>query len=561
MGVAVDKAQIDRLKEVVDIVELIGATMALEKRGSNWLGLCPFHQEKTPSFNVNPTRGSYYCFGCHAKGDAISWVQEQDSLSFPEAVQRLAERSGIHVSLGGGPARARTPEEDAERRFLDDARRLAKDAAALFVDALAAPVGEQARAYLRGRGLSRRAIANARIGFAPVDALRHLDAPDVLLEAAGLVAGQKFLFAHRIVLPICDEQGRVIAFSGRQLPGATGAGKYVNSPSTPLYEKHRVLYALDRAKRALRADKPLILCEGPMDVIALEQYGIEGAIASSGTAFTREQAALIARRCGGVAPIILFDGDRAGREATEKAARLLLECSLNVRRLSLPTGEDPDSWVRAIGQEDAQTALTQSPAVLDEVASGVAEAASETVDELTAREGLASGWLAHLPAGPLRLAFAERVERVLGRRPQAKVAPGLAPPPSEDTPPASGRPDRLVVPPAVQAARAAPRVAALWNHWVAQTRAHYGEALDRWCLELPELPPAADWSEDDGQAAQTVVRGVFDLMVRQAKTVLRFQHGDEFTAWREAEALCRTIHTQTRAHIAELDAGLTAPEA
>ena len=208
-----DKEQIDRLKEAVDIVELIGATMALEKRGSNWLGLCPFHQEKTPSFNVNPTRGSYYCFGCHAKGDAISWVQEQDSLSFPEAVQRLAERAGMHVSLGGGPARPRTPEEDAERRFLDDARRLAKDAVALFQDALSAPVGEQARAYLRSRGLSRRAIAAAHVGFAPRDALSHLNAPDELFEAAGLVAGRKFLFGHRIVLPICDEQGRPIAFS------------------------------------------------------------------------------------------------------------------------------------------------------------------------------------------------------------------------------------------------------------------------------------------------------------------------------------------------------------
>ena len=255
------------------------------------------------------------------------------------------------------------------------------------------------------------------IGFAPFDALHHHGCKDAsLLTDAGLLMNNRFLFANRIIIPIRDEQGRVIGFAGRRLPQDDKGGKYINPPATPLYEKNKVLFGLDRARRALRAGQPLILVEGPLDAIALEQSGVEGAVASSGTAFTEEQAALMARRSREISPLLLFDGDRAGQEAAQKAAELLLRHGLNPRALTLASGDDPDSWVRRIGEEEAKDQLAAASPFLDTVIERLQSMPVGTIDQDAEREPLAARWLGAIPAGTLANAFGQAASQVLGRQ-------------------------------------------------------------------------------------------------------------------------------------------------
>ncbi len=547
-----DREVIEAIKERIDLVELIGETVTLQKRGQNFLGLCPFHNEKTPSFNVSPQRGSYYCFGCQAKGDLFDWVQEQEFLSFPEALERLAARAGVELKRrGGGGGEREASVDDGHRQRMDDCRRVCRDASRLFADALAAPVGAAARAYLQDRGISRKIIESAGFGFAPADALSHLNASEDLLQMAGLLVGRRFLFADRIVLPLRDEQGRPVAFTGRRFLPETEGGKYVNSPATPVFEKSRLLYGLDRARTALRNQQPLILVEGPLDGLALEQYGIDGAIAGSGTSLSAYHAELIARRSRGVHPVLLFDGDQAGRDAAEKAAFLLLGAGLSPRVIHLADSEDPDSWVRSVGEGEARRRIENAPAVLDQVIDALNRAPAQTVDEKSARETEAGRWLAQIPDGPLLNAFSDRLLELLGRLPSLPTRRRQRPLEAE----MNLREDRLEVPPRLrQMGTDRPRVAALWNRWCMTVEASHGERLAQWGLGMPTIPLSGGslGQPGDRQLHQQVLRCLNQLHI-QAMRVLRQSGGQEGPNLEAQQLLNRLFHrAQPRRLLEEL---------
>lgn len=326
-----------RVKDRLDIVEVIGDYVRLKKAGNNFLGLCPFHDEKTPSFNVSPSRQTFHCFGCGQGGDVFSFIMEKENLSFREALETLAERAGVQLSSEG----ARTLRE---RSLFDITER----ACSLFRSLLEKPEGEHAAAYLARRNLPREAWRNFELGWASPswDALwKALSNEGVSFREAfdaGLVLegknGPYDRFRGRIIFPVRDISGRLLAFGGRLLDGE--GAKYINSPEGVLYSKRRSLYLLNRAKEAARSKDRLILVEGYMDAIRLHLNGFEETAASLGTSLTEEQALLIRRltdRC-----FICYDSDIAGQEASIRGMYVLQKAGLDVRVVEIPEGKDPD---------------------------------------------------------------------------------------------------------------------------------------------------------------------------------------------------------------------------
>jgi len=326
-----------RVKDRLDIVEVIGDYVRLKKAGNNFLGLCPFHDEKTPSFNVSPSRQTFHCFGCGQGGDVFSFIMEKENLSFREALETLAERAGVQLSSEG----ARTLRE---RSLFDITER----ACSHFRSLLEKPEGEHAAAYLARRNLPREAWRNFELGWASPswDALWKALANEGVSfrEAfdAGLVLegknGPYDRFRGRIIFPVRDISGRLLAFGGRLLDGE--GAKYINSPVGVLYSKRRSLYLLNRAKEAARSKDRLILVEGYMDAIRLHLNGFEETAASLGTSLTEEQALLIRRltdRC-----FICYDSDIAGQEASIRGMYVLQKAGLDVRVVEIPEGKDPD---------------------------------------------------------------------------------------------------------------------------------------------------------------------------------------------------------------------------
>ena len=345
---------LEDIKDRVGLADVIGRRVKLVRKGREHLGLCPFHNEKTPSFTVSDDKGFYHCFGCGASGDIISFVMETEKLSFPETVEQLAGAAGLQM-----------PEQSPEDRALE-AKRVglaeAVDAASRwFADRLRGPDGAAGQKYLAGRGLDDNTIGRFRLGFAPDsrDALKNAltgqgFTEDILVEAGLLKrpddgrAPYDF-FRDRIIFPIADRRGRMIAFGGRLL-GDAKAAKYINSPDTPLFHKGRTLYNLAQAAAAVRTGAELVVAEGYMDVIALYRAGIEGAVAPLGTALTEDQITALWRQAD--EPILCFDGDTAGgRAATRAAERALpiLRPGKSLRFAMLPPGKDPDDLIAAEG--------------------------------------------------------------------------------------------------------------------------------------------------------------------------------------------------------------------
>jgi len=355
----IDEDTIRRVAEATDIVELIGSYFPLKRAGATWRALCPFHNEKTPSFHVNPTRQSYKCFGCGAGGTVFRFLMDYEHISFVDAVRRLASRAGIPVVEETGTGQDDRANEQRKRLLAIHA-----EAAAWFhQQLLTAPSAAPARDYLKSRGLNRETAVAWQLGFAPDswDALpdflagKGFRAPDIALS--GLVsqredrdgrAGSTYArFRGRLMFPIRNDYGEVVAFSGRILEADPKAAKYVNSPETPIFTKGRVLFGLDKTKRALIAAKEAIVCEGQIDLISSFEAGVTNVIAPQGTAFTTEQARILARFVESV--ILCFDSDRAGQEATNRSVPALVECGLAVRVARLPEGHDPDSLIRQEG--------------------------------------------------------------------------------------------------------------------------------------------------------------------------------------------------------------------
>lgn len=368
MGLIAEET-IARVADASDIVDVIGSYFKLTRAGSAYKALCPFHQEKTPSFTVSPQRQSYHCFGCGAGGGVIRFVMEYEHVDFPTAVRRLAERAGIPV------IEEACGDEDG-RAHSQRARLLALHqwAAAWFAsNLLRARDAEAARAYLYARGLGSEVAKSWKLGWAPDtwDALKNRALGEGFSEqellTAGLVtrrdgedgSGATYdRFRGRVMFPICNDLGEVLAFSGRTLEACPKSAKYVNSPETPIFTKGRVLFGLDHSKRSLLAARQAIVCEGQIDVIRVFESGFQNVLAPLGTAFTPQQAALLKRYVESV--VLCFDADAAGLAAAERSHGALARADLDVRVVVLPPGEDPDSLIRKSGADAFRKLLNQA---------------------------------------------------------------------------------------------------------------------------------------------------------------------------------------------------------
>jgi DNA primase len=356
------------VKQQADIVKIIEGYIRLRKSGAqNYSGLCPFHKEKSPSFSVHQVRQFYHCFGCQASGDVFSFVGKLENVGFPEAVRIVAQKCGIPL-----PKREySSPEEAASSRLRGKLLDLHEAACVWFEEQLAGPEGATARAYLAGRGLTPEGIKKFRIGYSPdsFHALRERlgsMADTETLRASGLFSSKEQgdgsmgplydRFRKRVMFPIANESGRVIAFTARTLETGDKAGaKYINSPETPLYSKGQVLFNLDKAKAAIRQSEFALLVEGQMDCISVFLRGIQNVIATSGTAFTEQQVAILRRHTSQI--VANFDPDSAGQNAAEKSIALLTEEGFTIKIVTLDGGLDPDRFVRERGLDAYVAAL------------------------------------------------------------------------------------------------------------------------------------------------------------------------------------------------------------
>jgi DNA primase len=362
----------EKVKQQADIVRVIGEYVPLKKAGQNFRGLCPFHSEKTPSFNVHPTKQIYHCFGCGQGGDVFKFVMEMEKCPFPEAMRIVAEKCGIALPH----PKERSPEERRENQQRGVLVEIHREAQTYFVKQLEGTLeGKAARAYLEDRGLERDTITRFGIGYAPSGGdllLRHLNPkyPEKTLVESGLVSrdqsGRLFdRFRRRITFPIANESSKVVAFGARAL--GDEQPKYLNSPETPIYSKSNILYHLDRAKDALRRQDFAVLVEGYMDAIAVAHAGISNVVASCGTALAETQIKLLGRFTKRV--IVNYDPDTAGQAATERSLTALLEQDFEVRVLNLPAiGDkkaDPDLYIREKGADAYRQQIKDSPPYVD----------------------------------------------------------------------------------------------------------------------------------------------------------------------------------------------------
>jgi DNA primase len=347
---------LERIRAASDIVDVIGSYVPLKRAGANFVALCPFHKEKSPSFNVNSHRQIFHCFGCHKGGDVFTFVKEYENITFPEAVKRLADRAKIPLEYEQTPAGQQT------RHLKDQLLQIHEQLTQRWQNTLANDAaGQIARDYLAQRGVSAEAVKLFRIGYAydlwddTVNWAKSKGHELPIVEQAGLIirkeGGENYYdrFRGRLMFPICDEQGRVIGFSGRVLSGDEKTAKYVNSPETPIFTKSKVFFGLDKSKRAVLDAGYAIICEGQLDLIACFMAGVQNIVAPQGTAFTADHARIIKRYVDEV--VLCFDSDEAGQNAAVRSLDHLLESGLAVRVAVVPAPHDPDSFIKANGGE------------------------------------------------------------------------------------------------------------------------------------------------------------------------------------------------------------------
>jgi DNA primase len=429
-----------------NIVELIGKTVSLKKAGRKYLGLCPFHTEKSPSFNVDPVKQFFYCFGCKAAGDVFKFVEKRDNIGFLDALHLLGDAAGIDRPEFGGPAR----EKAGQRKQLLDAN----SAAGVFFEKLLADqvIGKAARTYLQERGFNEQSIKSFHIGLA-VDAWDALlksplmkAYPPQTLTAAGLVKtrenGNGFYdtFRNRLMFPIRDENGRVIAFGGRVMPGSDDKAKYLNSPETPLFSKGRCVFGLDLARQKIVESRTVAVVEGYTDVVMAHQYGATNVVSVLGTAMTDGHVQILRRFADRI--VLLFDADTAGDLAVNRAVELFLTQPVEIAIASMPDGVDPDEFLLAEGLPAFENLLRNATDALTYKWKQLARAFNTSGNDLTGQQHaveqyleLLSGARANGPVDSLRWGSAlARVSRLtdipvddLNRRfRQKKVLPKLA---------------------------------------------------------------------------------------------------------------------------------------
>ncbi|MBI5844397.1 MAG: DNA primase [Deltaproteobacteria bacterium] len=352
MGTSFGDDTVSRIRSMADIVEVVSGRVSLKKAGRSFLGLCPFHSEKTPSFTVNPVKQFFHCFGCGEGGDIFDFVMKSEGLSFPEAVASLGERYGIQVEAYSGGA-AKTAR--SERETLFSANRQAAD---FFSASLKAPGGAKALEYLEKRGVGQRAVEAFGLGFAPAGwhnldlYLKNRGVSEKVMDRAGLSSksetGKTYdRFRDRLMFPITDLRGQITGFGGRTMTDETP--KYLNSPQTPVYDKKRVLYGIRQASEAVRRERAIYVVEGYLDVIALWEAGIENAVATCGTALSAEHVRQLKHLADNI--VLVFDADRAGISAAVRSLPIFSAEGAQARVLALDPGHDPDTFVRAHGSE------------------------------------------------------------------------------------------------------------------------------------------------------------------------------------------------------------------
>ena len=349
-------ATLERIRAASDIVDVIGAYLPLKKAGANFTALCPFHKEKTPSFNVNPHKQIFHCFGCHKGGDVFTFVKEYENIGFVDAVRRLAERAKIPLEFENNPA------AQESRHLKDQLLEIHEKITQRWQNCLLnEAAGQTARDYLAKRGVPADAIKLFRLGAAPelwddtVNWAKSKNYELPLVEKAGLIIRKEETgnyydrFRGRLMFPICDEQGRVVGFSGRVLSGDEKTAKYVNSPETPIFTKSKIFFGLDKSKRAILDAGHAIICEGQLDLIACFTAGVQNVVAPQGTAFTDQHARIIKRYVNEV--VLCFDSDEAGQNAAVRSLDHLLASGLAVRVAVVPAPHDPDSFIKSFGGE------------------------------------------------------------------------------------------------------------------------------------------------------------------------------------------------------------------
>lgn len=410
----------ERVKQQADIVRVVGEYVRLKKTGKDFSGLCPFHQEKTPSFTVSPIKQIFYCFGCGKGGDVYNFVMDMEKCEFPEAVKLVAEKCGISIPRPKERS-AEGRKESLERAVLLEMHR---EAQTFFVKQLEGTLeGKAARAYLEDRGLDKDAMSRFGIGYSPSggDALlRHLKAkyPEKLLVESGLISrdqGGKLFdrFRRRITFPIANESGKIVAFGCRGL--GDDQPKYLNSPESPIYSKSNVLYHLDRAKEGIRRQDFAILVEGYMDAIAVARVGISNVVASCGTSLAEQQIKLLGRFTKRV--VVNYDPDAAGQSATERSLSLLLEQDFEVRVLVLPSvGDkkaDPDLYIREKGADEYQKRLKEAPSYVDYLISRARQMDLSTGEAKSRAVNFLLPYVQKIPNRILRSEWATRIAQQL----------------------------------------------------------------------------------------------------------------------------------------------------
>lgn len=370
----ISKDSIEKVLEATDIVDLIGSYIQVKKAGSQFKALCPFHNEKSPSFTITPSRQYYHCFGCGKGGNAISFVCDYENLPFMDAVRKLAGRANIFLN-----EEASDPQADQNRKLRGRLMDIHREATAFFHELLMKdPAARHARDYMKSRGFGSAMAVSWAVGWMP-------DNPKVFLDWArakkftgrelvesGIVilkqenqprSGLFVRFQDRLMFPIRNELGDVIAFTARQLRENKNSGKYINSPETAIYKKSKVFFALDRAKKPILTEKSALLCEGQLDAICCHEHGFTHAIATSGTACTSDHARILKRYTNNV--LICFDADNAGLAAAEKAYAQLAPEGLGVRVVEMPAGDDPDSYLKMHGEVAFRELLTNAKEFFD----------------------------------------------------------------------------------------------------------------------------------------------------------------------------------------------------
>ena len=353
---------IEQIRQTADILDIISEVVNLKKRGQNYFGLCPFHNEKTPSFSVAPAKEIYHCFGCNAGGNVFHFLMEYEKMTFVEAVKTMGDRYGIEVKLG---------EDDRNQEELKRLRDFQSSASEFYEKLLGSSEGKPVTEYLKGRGLSKDVIKDFQLGFAPdswdrlLKLARKNGVPGKIMDKSGMFTrtekGVFDRFRNRLMFPIHNPGGQVIAFGGRAMDEEDPA-KYMNSPETILYSKSRVFYGLNKTQKAIRKTGTSILVEGYMDLLQLYQAGITNVLAVAGTAFTENHVHQIRKLTRKI--ILMYDGDSAGRDASVRAGYLLLRGGIEPLIVSVPDDLDPDDWVRQDGAEAINEKITAAQPII-----------------------------------------------------------------------------------------------------------------------------------------------------------------------------------------------------